>query len=181
MDCPTCIPLLEREVMKIDGVEDSRGNYMTKILKVTYDASRVQLAEIETAIERVGYRIAYKKYPGPLSNLKELFNKDSESKVIKLLDFDFPGKVLHSSKKVAVMFSSQNCPTCSIFKHEFMKIADKLKEVADFYLMDISNTETWRKYDILSIPTVIIFQEGKILEIFTAMPDADDVKSALEA
>lgn len=181
MDCPTCIPVLEREVMKLEGVEDSRGNYITKVLKVTYDASRVQLAEIETAIERVGYRIAYKKYPGPLSRLKELFYRDNEGKVVRLLDSDFPGKVLHSSKKkVAVMFSSPTCPMCRIFMPEFLNIAEKLKGVVDFYDMDISTTETWRKYDVLSIPTVVIFQEGEVKKIFSAIPDKVDIQSALE-
>lgn len=76
MDCPTCIPLLEKAVLKIEGVSEARGNYMTKILRVTYDQDRVQLAEIEAAIERVGYHISYKKYPGVISKLRSLFRRE---------------------------------------------------------------------------------------------------------
>ena len=57
MDCPSCIPLLEREVTELDGVEAVQGNYMNKTLKVTYDPTRVQLDAIEAAIEQIGYRI----------------------------------------------------------------------------------------------------------------------------
>ena len=181
MDCPTCIPVLEREVLKVEGVEEVRGNYMAKSLKVTFDPSKAQLAEIEAAIERVGYRIAYKRYPSPLSRLRDLFKRDQGVEVSSLTDADFPGKVLHASKTVAVLFSSPTCPTCSVFKPEFLSLADKMGKEADFYEMDIVATETWREYDILSIPQVLIFRAGMISERFTAMPVAAEIERALGA
>lgn len=181
MDCPTCIPLLEREVRRLGGVSEVRGNYMTKTLKVNYDASQVSLAEIEAAIERLGYRIAYKRYPGLLSRFRELFRRDETEKVPYLSDADFPRRVLHASKTVAVLFSSLTCPTCRVFEPEFLKIASKAEGKADFYEMDISATETWRGYDILSIPTVIVFREGKASESFSAMPRTEDIEEALGA
>ena len=179
MDCPTCIPVLEREVERLEGVEDIRGNYMAKTLKVTYDPSRVQLAAIEAAIERVGYRIAYKKYPSPISMLRGLLKRDKTDAIPRISDSEFPGKVLHASKTVAVLFSSRNCPTCRVFKPEFMKLASKGKEKADFYEMDISTTETWRKYEILSIPTVIVFRAGEASEEFNALPRTEDIEAVL--
>ena len=181
MDCPTCIPVLEREVLKVEGVEEVRGNYMAKSLKVTFDPSKAQLAEIEAAIERVGYRIAYKRYPSPLSRLRDLFKWDQGVEVSSLTDADFPGKVLHASKTVAVLFSSPTCPMCSVFKPEFLSLADKMGKEADFYEMDIVATETWREYDILSIPQVLIFRAGMISERFTAMPVAAEIERALGA
>jgi thioredoxin 1 len=179
MDCPTCIPVLEREVERLEGVEGSRGNYMAKTLKVTYEPSRVQLADIEAAIERVGYRIAYKRYPSPLSRLRGLFKRDKADTTPHISDAEFPGKVLHASKTVVVLFSSPTCPACRIFEPEFRKLASKGEEKADFYEMDISTTETWRNYDILSIPTVIVFRAGVASEEFNAMPKTEDVEAAL--
>jgi thioredoxin 1 len=179
MDCPTCIPVLEREVQRLEGVEGVRGNYMSKNLRVTYDPERVQLAEIETAIERVGYQIAYKKYPGVFSKLRELFRKVESERVPALTDLDFPGKVLHAPRKVAVLFSSPTCPTCKVFKPRFEELAERLGDEGDFYEMNIVSTETWRKYDVLSIPTVLVFREGKVSERFTALPRAEDVEKAL--
>ncbi len=181
MDCPTCIPVLEREVLKVEGVEEVRGNYMAKSLKVTFDPSKAQLAEIEAAIERVGYRIAYKRYPSPLSRLRDLFKRDQGVEVSSLTDADFPGKVLHASKTVAVLFSSPTCPTCRVFKPEFLSLAEKLGKEAEFYEMDIEATETWRDYDILSIPQVLIFRAGNVSERFTAMPVAAEIERALGA
>ena len=181
MDCPTCIPVLEREALKVEGVQEVRGNYMAKSLKVTFDPSKAQLAEIEAAIERVGYRIAYKRYPSPLSRLRDLFKRDQGVEVSSLTDADFPGKVLHASKTVAVLFSSPTCPTCRVFKPEFLSLADKMGKEADFYEMDIVATETWREYDILSIPQVLIFRAGKTYERFTAMPVAAEIEKALGA
>jgi cation transport ATPase len=180
MDCPTCIPVLEREVLKLEGVERVRGNYMTKTLKVTYDPSKVQLSEIEAAIENIGYRISYKKYPSPLSKLKDLFKSEKDSQIRSLTDSEFPGKVFHASKDVAVLFSSPNCPTCQVFKSEYQKLAEELKSKADFYEMDINSTNTWKNYDILSIPTVLLFRVGKVFQRFTALPETGQIAKALE-
>jgi len=181
MDCPTCIPVLEREVKRIEGVDAVQGNYMKKSLKVTYDPNRVQLAEIEAAIERVGYRIAYKKYPGVISRLRGLLGGEKADEIVSLTDTDFPGKVLHASKPVAVLFSSQTCPTCRFFKRQFKEIAEKVEGKADLYEMDIASTETWRKYNILSIPTVLIFKNGQLSERFEALPKGEDIALALGA
>jgi copper chaperone CopZ len=181
MDCPTCIPVLEREVLKVEGVEEVRGNFLGKTLKVTFDPSKAQLVEIEAAIERVGYRIAYKKYPNPLSRLRDIFKREQAVEIASLTDADFPGKVLHSSKTVVVLFSLPMCPTCRVFKPEFLSLADKLKKEADFYEMDIEATETWREYEILSIPQVLLFRAGEESERFTAMPAAADIERALIA
>jgi thioredoxin 1 len=181
MDCPTCIPLLEREVTELEGVEAVRGNYMTKTLKVTYDPTRVQLDAIEAAIERIGYRIAYKKYPSVLSRLRGLLTSEKKVKFATLNDADFSAKVLDSPRPVAVLFSSPTCPTCRAFKKQFNEIAEKIQDKADLYEMDIVTTETWRKHEVLSIPTVLVFREGKLSERFDALPRGEDIARALGA
>ena len=75
MDCPTCIAVLENEVKKLNGVKEVQGNYMTKTLRVAYDPEAVELSQIEAAIERIGYQIAYKKYLGVVSRLKDLVRR----------------------------------------------------------------------------------------------------------
>jgi len=180
MDCPTCIPVLEREVTRLEGVEAARGNYMTKNLRVTYDPDKVQLEEIEAAIERVGYQISYKRYPGVFSRLRDLFKRKESKSVPALTDEGFPGKVLHSSRNVAVLFTSPTCPTCKVFKPEFEELAERHEE-ADFYEMDIVSTERWRDYDVLSIPTVLVFKAGEVSERFTALPRTEEIGSAITA
>ena len=178
MDCPTCIPVLEKEVMKLEGVTEARGNYMTKNLRVTYNPENVQLSQIEVAIERVGYQISYKKYPGVFDRLKNLFKSSESSKVPQITDEKFNEKVMQSSKNVAVLFTSPTCPTCRVFKPRFEKLAEKNVD-ADFYEMDIVSTETWRDYDVMSLPTVLVFKAGKLSERFTALPREDEIEKAV--
>jgi copper chaperone CopZ/thiol-disulfide isomerase/thioredoxin len=172
---------LEREVKRLEGVDKVQGNYMMKTLKVTYDPNRVQLDEIEDAIERIGYRIAYKKYPGVLSKLKGLVKREKADVITPLTDVEFPGKVLHASRPVAILFSSPTCPACHFFRGRFREIVENTEDRVDFYEMDIAATETWRTYDILSVPTVLIFRNGALSQRFDAMPREDEVASALGA
>lgn len=181
MDCPTCIPVLEREVTRLDGVDEVRGNYLNKTLKVTYDGNRVHLAAIEAAIERLGYQIAYKKYPGVVARLRGLLRGATVDGMRPLTDTDFPGKVLHAAKPVAVLFSSPTCPTCYFFKTQFREIVNEVGGAADFYEMDIASTETWRNYDVLSIPSVLVFRDGALAERFDALPPVKDIARALVA
>ena len=178
MDCPTCIPVLEKEVMNLEGVTEARGNYMTKNLRVTYNPENVQLSQIEAAIERVGYQISYKKYPGVFDRLKNLFKSSESSKVPQITDEKFNEKVMQSSKNVAVLFTSPTCPTCRVFKPRFEKLAEKNVD-AEFYEMDIVSTETWRDYDVMSLPTVLVFKSGKLSERFTALPREDEIEKAV--
>ncbi|MFB0543281.1 MAG: thioredoxin domain-containing protein [Candidatus Bathyarchaeia archaeon] len=180
MDCPTCIPLLEREVKQLEGVEEVQGNYMNKTLKVTYNPNRIQLTDIEATIERLGYQIAYKKYPGVISRLRGLLKREEVDIVQSLTDTNFPGKVLHASKPVAVLFSSPTCPICRVLKKQFKEIAEKVEGRSDLYEMDITSTETWRKYNILSIPTVLVFRDGRLSERFEAIPRGEDIAHALD-
>ncbi len=81
MDCSTCASVIEKAVMKLKGVKETRVNYLTKTVKVLYDSNSVKLSEIEAAIERVGYQIAYKQYPSFASKLKGFFRKEKSSNV----------------------------------------------------------------------------------------------------
>jgi thioredoxin 1 len=167
--------------MELDGVEAVQGNYMNKTLTVTYDPTRVQLDAIEAAIERIGYRITYKKYPSFLSRLRGLLTSEKRVKFATLTDTDFAAKVLDAPRPVAVLFSSPTCPTCRVFKRQFSEIAEKIQDKADLYEMDIGTTQTWRKHDVLSIPTVLVFQEGKLSERFDALPRGEDIARVLGA
>jgi copper chaperone CopZ len=179
MDCPTCIPTLENGVKKLKGVNDVRGNYISKTLKVIYDPKVVQLSEIETAIEQLGYRIAYKKYPSVVSKLKGLFQGEKPSKVQLISDADFSGKVLHASRTVAVLFSLQTCATCQMLKPIYMEAAEDLKDKGEFYEMDISTSETWRHYDVIAVPVILIFREGQLKERLDLLPKKDEIERAI--
>lgn len=179
MDCPTCVLTLEKSVMKIPGVTKAQGNYLKKTLKVTYNES-TPLTTIEKAIEDIGYQVAYKKYPNPLSRLRGFFNRSESKAIMAIIDKDFPGKVLHSPKPVAILFSSDTCPSCLVLQPQLKKLAEKQFGRVDFYEMDVVHTEAWKSYEIMGIPTVIVFRAGKPSERFSAKIRIDELEKILE-
>lgn len=179
MDCPTCIPFLEKEVEKIKGVKEAKGSYMTRTLKVSYDPEFVGIDEIEKAIEDAGYRVAYKKYPGVVSKIRGVLKKKDKGLVTSLDDESFD-KTLKASNRVAIVFSSQTCPTCNALRKIFEKTAERLKDVR-IYEVDVTSTKIWRRYDIFSIPTVIVFEKGEVLKkISPSINEEELIKSLME-
>jgi thioredoxin 1 len=180
MDCPTCIPLLEGELQRLKGVKNAQGNYLKKTLKVTYAPTITSIEDIEATIEQLGYRIAYKKYSGVLSRLRGILDGKKDKVFPSLTESDFPEKVLHSQKPVLLLFSSPNCPTCQLFKKQFAVMFQKIEDTVDLYEIDITSTELWRKYDVLSIPTVLLFKNGHISKRFPPFPNSEDIIKSLD-
>jgi thioredoxin 1 len=178
MDCPTCVVTLEKSVMRVPGVRKAQGNYLKKTLKVTMDDS-TPLVAIEKAIEDVGYQVAYKKYPSPLSRLRGLFGGGDSKAITTITDGDFAAKVLQSPKPVAVLFSSEGCPSCQVLKPQIKALAEKQAGKVDYYEMDITHTEAWKEYNVMGIPTVIVFRGGKPAERFGAMLRVNELEKAL--
>jgi len=177
MDCPTCVVTLEKSVTKVPGVRKAQGNYLKKTIKVTYDES-TPFAAIEKAIEDVGYQVAYKKYPSPLTKLRGLFSRGESRAITTLTDEEFRAKVLISTKPVAVLFSSEGCPSCQVLKPQIKTLAEKQVGRVDFYEMDVTHTEVWKEYHVMGIPTVVVFRGGKPAERFGAMLRVDELEKA---
>jgi thioredoxin 1 len=177
MDCSTCVSPIEKEILKLNGVKEARVNYMTKTVKVIYDSDLAGLSDIEAAIERVGYQIAYKQYPSVASKLKGLFRKEKTSSVNVISDADFASKVLHASKSVAVLFSSPTCPACKVTKSVYTQVAEELAGHAEFYEMDISTSNTCHDYGVLSIPSVLIFRDGQLKDRLLAPQKTEIIKA----
>ena len=178
MDCPTCVVTLEKSVMKVPGVRKVQSNYLKKTIKVTYDEA-TPITTIEKAIEDIGYQVAYKKYPSPLSRLRGLLSRGDSGVMITISDAEFRAKVLGSEKPVAVLFSSEGCPNCQVIKPQIKALAEKHKGKVEFYEMDVSSTETWKEYRIIGIPTVVVFRGGKPAEQYSAMLRVDELEKAL--
>jgi thioredoxin 1 len=178
MDCPTCVVTLEKSVLKVPGVTKAQGNYLKKTLKVTMEDT-VPLPAIEKAIEEVGYQVAYKKYPSPLSKLRGLFSKGDSKAITSITDADFPGKVLKAEKPVAVLFSSEGCPSCQVLKPQIKALAEKKAGGVEFYEMDVAHTEAWKEYHVMGIPTVVVFRGGAPAERFGAMLNVGELENAL--
>lgn len=79
-------------------------------------------------------------------------------------DATFIADVLDSTTPVLVEFTADWCPPCKMIAPVLQKIADdeagRLKIVA----LDVdANPETMRTYGVLSMPTLALFVDGKVV------------------
>jgi copper chaperone len=58
MSCGHCKAAVEGELNKLSGVERSNADFERGAVEVTYDESRVNVEELEGAIEEAGYTVA---------------------------------------------------------------------------------------------------------------------------
>ncbi|USO01996.1 MAG: thioredoxin [Alphaproteobacteria bacterium] len=75
---------------------------------------------------------------------------------------DFEKEVLHASKPVIVDFWAQWCGPCKVM---LPILEEAAKEMPDFKFVKLNIEdcpEVAKEYDITSIPTIIIFEDGKI-------------------
>ena len=56
MTCAACAKAVERAVRKLDGVTEANVNLATEKLTVSYEPSKVRIADIKRAVEKAGYK-----------------------------------------------------------------------------------------------------------------------------
>lgn len=88
-------------------------------------------------------------------------------KNLNIIDLNsFDSKVINAKDKlVLVMFSAPWCSICKMMIPQIEKVQDDILEdnIADIYIFEISDTDDddiIEKYNILNLPTIIIFKNG---------------------
>ena len=75
---------------------------------------------------------------------------------------EFDSKVLKSDKKTVVLFYATWCPYCANFKPTFeaakIENADKIGSI-----IDEDENPLWDRFHIQAVPTMVVFQNGKII------------------
>lgn len=73
---------------------------------------------------------------------------------------------LSKDKKTAVLFILSYCPYCNAFKPNFESFSSECKKGCDFLevVLDDYDNPLWEKYKIDVVPTMILFDKGKIIE-----------------
>ena len=75
---------------------------------------------------------------------------------------EFDSKILKSDKKTVVLFYATWCPYCANFKPTFeaakIENADKIGSI-----IDEDENPLWDRFNIQAVPTMIVFQNGKII------------------
>ncbi len=69
---------------------------------------------------------------------------------------------LANNKKVLILFYASWCPYCRSFVPLFDKKANLTSTKVIHVLLDDYDNPMWDDFDIAAVPTVILFEEGKI-------------------
>ncbi|MBC8093553.1 MAG: thioredoxin [Pseudonocardia sp.] len=93
---------------------------------------------------------------------------------VDVTDATFDADVLKSSKTVVVDFWATWCGPCKMVAPVLDEIAGEHGEKLTVAKLDIdANPETARNFQVMSIPTMIVFQDGKpVKQIVGAKPKA---------
>jgi len=84
---------------------------------------------------------------------------------IKVTDQDFKEKVLESTIPVLVDFYAEWCGPCKMAGPIIDEMAEEYKDRVLMVKLDVDqNQETAGKYGVMSIPTMILFKQGKEVE-----------------
>ncbi len=94
---------------------------------------------------------------------------------------NFEEKVHNNKKTVVVDFYSETCPPCKLLAPVFEKVAEKLKDKADFFKIKLEeNQEIFAEYTIRSVPTVIIMKESAPIAESIGFKDEETLTSWIE-
>ncbi len=100
--------------------------------------------------------------------------------VIEIKEQEFESKVLNSNKKVLVDFYANWCGPCRMLSPVVEELAREMEEV-EFYKINVDDAEeVSRKYGVMSIPTLITFQDGKVVNQSVGLKSKNELKEFLK-
>ena len=76
---------------------------------------------------------------------------------------NFDEKVLNATKPVLVDFFATWCGPCKMMSPVIDELADELAGQVDVFKIDVDdNPEVAQRYGVMSIPTIIVFENGQV-------------------
>jgi thioredoxin 1 len=101
--------------------------------------------------------------------------------VQEITDASFTQKVMSNPGLTIVDFNATWCGPCKKLKPIFNKAAEKFSGRASFASIDTdANPTVSMLYKVESIPLLLFFKEGKIVNRITGLPDAAELDAAVE-
>lgn len=101
-------------------------------------------------------------------------------KVLEVNERNFNEEVLNSPKPVIIDFFATWCEPCMQQSPIIEKIADIEEEVKVVKIDVDKNAELADKYDIMSIPTILIIKDGQVIKDFVGLTSRDEILEALK-
>ena len=89
-------------------------------------------------------------------------------------------KELNSNGKVVVDCFAEWCGPCKMLSPIIDELAEELTDV-NFYKLNVDESvEVVRKYNIMSIPTILIFNDGELVNQTVGLKSKEELKELLK-
>ncbi|MCG8409359.1 MAG: thioredoxin [Phycisphaerales bacterium] len=100
---------------------------------------------------------------------------------LEFTDENFEAEVLNSNLPVLVDFWADWCPPCKAIGPTVEEIAAEYEGRAKVGKVDTDgNPDAPTRYNIQSIPTLLVFKDGNVVERFVGLTGKQDLKNALD-
>ena len=102
------------------------------------------------------------------------------TKPLHFTDANFESDVLGSSQPVLVDFWAGWCAPCRLLTPAIEELASELGESAKVGKLNVDeNSETAARYKISSIPSVLVFRDGELVETLVGVQSKQSYRDAL--
>ena len=71
MHCANCALTIEKNISKLEGIEEANVSFASEKAMIVFDPRKVDIADIEKAVEEAGYKVAYEKISLRVAGLKD--------------------------------------------------------------------------------------------------------------
>ena len=94
---------------------------------------------------------------------------------------NFENEVINSEKTTIVDFYADWCGPCKMMSPVIDKIAEENVENIKVGKVNVDdNQELAMKYNVMSIPTILIFKNGNIAKTFVGVTSKQEIEEAIE-
>ena len=116
------------------------------------------------------------------AHLLTMMNKETaKGKVMRLNYGEFDAEVLKSNVLVLVDFYADWCGPCHAIAPTIEALSDEFEGRVRFVKVDVdANQEVASRYEIMSIPTIMLFENGKVQDSIVGAYPANVYKQHIE-